>query len=31
VNGAAAVGPSPDLWATAREDVHRNLYRVPLR
>ncbi len=31
VNGGIALGPSPDLWATAREDVHRNLYRVPLR
>jgi eukaryotic-like serine/threonine-protein kinase len=31
MDGVIVLGPSPELWATPREDVHRNLYRVPLQ
>jgi hypothetical protein len=30
MDGPIVLGPLPELWATPREDVHRNLYRVPL-
>jgi len=30
LDGAVVLGPTPGLSATVREDVHRNLYRVPL-
>jgi eukaryotic-like serine/threonine-protein kinase len=31
MDGPIVLGPSPELWATSREEVHRNLYRVPLQ
>ncbi len=31
LDGPVIFGPSPELTASEREEVHRNLYRVPLR
>jgi eukaryotic-like serine/threonine-protein kinase len=31
LDGAVVLGPTAELSATVREDVHRNLYRVPLQ
>ncbi len=31
MDGPVILGPTPGLSATVREDVHRNLYRVPLQ
>jgi eukaryotic-like serine/threonine-protein kinase len=31
INGPVVFGPMPELTATVREEVHRNLYRVPLQ
>jgi hypothetical protein len=31
IDGPVLLGPTPGLSATVREDVHRNLYRVPLQ
>jgi serine/threonine protein kinase/Tol biopolymer transport system component len=31
IDGAVILGPTADLSATVREDIHRNLYRVPLQ
>ncbi len=31
LNGPVILGPTPDLTATVREEIHRNLYRVPLQ
>jgi eukaryotic-like serine/threonine-protein kinase len=30
LNGSVILGPTPEVTATEREEVHRNLYRVPL-
>ncbi len=31
LDGPVTPGPTQEISATAREEVHRNLYRVPLR
>jgi eukaryotic-like serine/threonine-protein kinase len=31
VEGGRVAGPAPGLYAEVREEVHRNLYRIPLR
>jgi hypothetical protein len=31
LNGSVILGPTPEVTATEREEVHRNLYRVPLQ
>lgn len=31
LDGPAIPGETPDVWAIQREDVHRNLFRVPLK
>ena len=31
VDGGAIAGPAPGLSAEVREEVHRNLYRIPLQ
>jgi eukaryotic-like serine/threonine-protein kinase len=31
VDGPVIPGETPDVWAIQREDVHRNLFRVPLK
>ena len=31
LNGSVILGPTPEVTATERQEVHRNLYRVPLQ